>query len=132
MSDEQRKAIEETPVPAVIHRDGKILYANRATLRMMGAKDDADFKGRSVLDFLTPAYRLAAKVRWQRVLAGQPLLVRNASAKLIRLDGTTFSATAHPFRVVHDGADAILTFILERGDAAPRLDVLERLLTLFQ
>ncbi len=130
MTPDQLKTIESTTVPVVIHRDGMILFANQAAVEMVRADHAFDILGKDVVSFLTAPYRLAAKVRHQRIEAGKPLLLKNPTAKLIRLDGTTFDATAKAFLVDYQDGKSILSAVIDYTKP-PKGDELDSLLAAF-
>lgn len=132
MTPEQLKAIEETQLPVTIHRDGVILFVNRATVEMAGGKGPDELIGKKIADFLAPAYRFAADMRFRRLLAGKPLLIKNARGTLLRLDGSKIDATATPFLVDYEGAKAIMSVVIrDHRRAEPPQDAVKRFLDLF-
>lgn len=55
-----RRLVEFSPEATFLHRDGRVLYANAACARLLGATDASALLGRAVADFLHPDGRVAA------------------------------------------------------------------------
>jgi len=55
-----RRLIELSPEATFLHRDGRVLYANAACARLVGATDSSALLGREVVDFVHPDFRAAA------------------------------------------------------------------------
>ncbi|MEO1051530.1 MAG: PAS domain S-box protein [Bacteroidota bacterium] len=80
-----RKLFEHSPMSIVVHLEGKILFANPQSAKLLSAETPYDLVGRSVFQLLHPAYRRKAQERMRRVTLGESVPV--AEEKLIRLDG---------------------------------------------
>lgn len=52
--------------------EGKIMYANRAFVRLLGVDDAKDVVGRALADFVAPDHRLFLKDKYDAVLSGAP------------------------------------------------------------
>lgn len=84
--DRYRNLVEFSPDGIVVTDEtGKILFANSALARTLGAKDAASLLGHNYVDFIQPNDRQEARQRIDRLVAGQttPWVVSDA----IRLDG---------------------------------------------
>ena len=81
-----RRLVELAPDPLIAHRTGKILWANEAAARLVGAEDAAAILGRSVLDFVAPESRELVASRIGRLDAGQSQPV--VGEVLLRRDGS--------------------------------------------
>ncbi len=57
--DRWRRLVEHSPLPIIIIQDDRLHYANAAAARLVDAADPAQIIGRSVSDFLIPAYEAA-------------------------------------------------------------------------
>ncbi len=49
-----RSIVEKSNIGMVVHVDGQIAYANRASLDMIGARSEEDLYGKKVMDFVHP------------------------------------------------------------------------------
>ncbi len=82
-----RLLFEISPNSIAVYRDGRITYANLATVRLLGAKTQDDLIGKPVLDFVHPDYReIVIQRSRQQAQTGKP--VSPVEEKFIRLDGT--------------------------------------------
>jgi len=88
-----------SPDAIVIHRKGKIIQANAAALKLLGAASRVDLLGKPILDFVHPDFRDQVVDRTRRLIAdGEP--VPTLEEKYLRLDGTNVDVevAAEPFR----------------------------------
>lgn len=60
-------SLENTPVPAIIHSEEKIVFVNAATLKLLGLKDDKTIIFKTVLDFVHPDHKRQAISRTQKM-----------------------------------------------------------------
>ncbi len=58
-----RALVELSPVPIVVHSGGKAVFLNSAAARAVGGASPADFIGRSLWEFIHPAYHESTKER---------------------------------------------------------------------
>lgn len=80
-----RRALDVSPEAIAIHQDGRIVYANAAAARVLGARAVDDVVGRSVFDLIPPESLEPIAARMTAVLAGQD--VELVEERLCRLDG---------------------------------------------
>jgi len=64
---------ELLPDPVVVHQDGRLIYVNRAGLRMYGATCSADIVGLPVSDRLAPESKALVRDRLTRLMSGEPV-----------------------------------------------------------
>ena len=81
-----RRLVEMSPEGIAIHSEGKVVFANPAALRMMGASRPEDVIGRPVMDLVHPDYVPVVRQRLQALQRGES--VPFIEEKLLRLDGT--------------------------------------------
>ncbi|MEO8385105.1 MAG: PAS domain S-box protein, partial [Betaproteobacteria bacterium] len=87
-SEERYRALVEwSPEPVCVHRDGKIIYVNPATVKMVAAKSAQELVGRSVLDLIHPDSRQIVLARLKN-LAGGDTQNTLYELKFVKLDGT--------------------------------------------
>jgi PAS domain S-box-containing protein len=88
-----RDVVELSQDAIYVWRDGRMVFANRAMARLLGAHDPADLIGRSVFEFVHPECQHLAQMRMQKLLdGGTPL--PPAELKYVRLDGSTVEVEA--------------------------------------
>jgi len=114
-----RGVVEQTSDAIVIHRDGEIVYANPATVRILGFEDPAELKGRKVVDITHPDSRESAIRRIvDAARSNKPLPL--LEEKFIGKDGKIFYGEAVSQRISYEGKAAILSVvrdITERREA---------------
>jgi PAS domain S-box-containing protein len=89
-----------SPDAIVIHRKNKIIQANAAALKLLGAASMDDLLGKPILDFVHPDFRDQVVDRTRRLIANaEP--VSTLEEKFLRLDGTSIDVevVAEP---IHD------------------------------
>ena len=102
-----RAMVEWSPDAIVVHRDGKIIYANPATATMFGAKSPQELLGRPLMDSVHPDYRAVVQARVKNVTrlgnATSPVI----EEVLLKLDGTPIDVEVQNIATVFDDAPAI-------------------------
>ncbi len=81
-----RRLVELSPDAIAVHSDGKFVFANEATARLLGAGSPEDLIGMPILDVVHPDYHELVTER-ARQLAVEGQAVPPIEEKLIRLDG---------------------------------------------
>jgi PAS domain S-box-containing protein len=84
-----RALIETTPVAVIVHRDDKILYANRAMTTLLGWDSVDELVGQPAFDIVVPEYREKARERSRSLLAAPDGTHTSlAPGAMMRRDGT--------------------------------------------
>ena len=117
-----RSLVESSPDAIFLHREGKFLYANPASLKLLGAAQPEQILGRSVFDIVPPENHNAIRQRIQQATQGgmSPLLEQ----KILRLDGTAIDAEGASIPLAYEGRPAVQTImrdITERKRAELRV-----------
>ncbi len=87
-SEERFQAlVESLPDAVAVYSEGKVVFANPAAARLVGAPDVAALLGRSIMDFVHPDSRELAIARSRRVLTEQ-IQLPFMEEKFLRIDGT--------------------------------------------
>ena len=82
-----RALVEASPDAVFISRDNRLVFANRAGLRLFGAARPEQVIGKSVFDLVRPEYHAITRRRLSQILElGRPALI--LEEKVVRLDGT--------------------------------------------
>ena len=102
--------INRLPTSIVIHREGKILYANPEALRLFRAKKREDFVGKKVLDFIHPDSQEAVKERFKNV-SGADLYFPRQEEKLVRVDGSVLYTEVTGIKILFKGKESVAAFI---------------------
>jgi len=61
---------ESSPYGIIVHKNGKLVYYNRQTIRIFKADEDQDYTGRNILDFVHPEYHEVVKERTLNLYKG--------------------------------------------------------------
>jgi two-component system cell cycle sensor histidine kinase/response regulator CckA len=100
-----RILIERSPESITVHRDGVIIFANPASVRMFGASTAQDLIGKAFIDRIHPDFHKAVYARRKIILetgAGGPL----AEMRYLKLDGTPFDVETQSAPIDYDGSSA--------------------------
>jgi diguanylate cyclase (GGDEF)-like protein/PAS domain S-box-containing protein len=101
-----RRLVELCPDAIAIHSDGRLVFANRAGVRLVGARSVEEILGRSVMEFVHPDARLLAARRVRELAEGRdaPLV----EEKFVRVDGSAVDVEVAAMPFNHDGRQAAL------------------------
>ena len=97
--------LEVLPDPVLVHRDGRVVFANRAALEMYGATTAEEMYG-PIIELVAPEYRSFVQGRMARML-GAGETVPMAEERHVRLDGTVIDVEVVAAPVTFDGRPAI-------------------------
>lgn len=100
-----RKWIELSPEPIVVHSQGKLVFVNKACMKMIGAKDEKSVLGKSILDFVPPSFQPIVEERIQHMMQGgnaEPI-----EQQFIKPDGILIDAEVTGARMEFEGNPAI-------------------------
>jgi PAS domain S-box-containing protein len=100
-----RDLLESIPVGVGIHRGGRLVYANRQAVEMMGATTTEQLLSRPLIELIHPAYQAMALERIQRVMRGETVPL--AEEKLVRLDGQVIDVEIGSKSFIFNGEPAI-------------------------
>ncbi len=121
-----RLLVEFSPYAIVIHQNGKLVYANNASLKIIGAESLDQIIGRDVMDFVHPDFK---KMVTERIIETAKTLktLPPAEEKLIRLDGKYIDAEiiSVPFEL--NGALAFQLIIRDISDIKAATEQLRKL-----
>lgn len=89
MATEQRyrSLVEMAPEAIFVERDNRIVYWNRATLKLLAASNEKQIEGRSPLEFFHPTYHKIIAERIAKLKEGKK--IPSTEGKIVRFDGTT-------------------------------------------
>lgn len=119
-----RRVVEVSPAPIVIHSAGRIRYANRAALTLMGATDPGQILGMPTLSFVHPSSHNQVRVRVKQTETAEGTETEPAEHKLVRLDGQVIDVEVAGMSISYDDSLAtlaVLRDITEQKHAAEQL-----------
>ena len=118
-----KQLIDSLPKSIFIHHNNKVIYANKATVFMLGADGMDDLIGKSLYDFILPEYHERMIERLKQVKKGnQPLINTEYRAK--RFDGKPFFFEGSSMQINFEGKDAVLSIgidVTERKEQTEQL-----------
>jgi PAS domain S-box-containing protein len=101
-----KRLVESLPITLAVHSEGKIVFANEAGLRLMGAEKAEDLIGKPILDFVHPDYREVVKAReFQR--PGEERDAPPLEEKFIRIDGSLVDVEVTSIPITFQGRRAM-------------------------
>jgi PAS domain S-box-containing protein len=98
-----QRIIEYSPKGIVIHRNGNILYANPAALKII---NEEEYSGKSVFTYIHPDYHKITLQRASQANAGEELPI--IEIELIRQNGEIINAELGSVAIPYDGESATL------------------------
>lgn len=126
--------VERLPVGIVIHRQGKLLFANAQAHQILGAKKTMELVGTDVLNFVHPDFHSRIIRRMKEVEDGLPGPM--VEQKYVRIDGRVIDVETMAFPYAFNGEPAVQVIfrdITERKQTETKIKKNEILLAqLFQ
>ncbi|MHB0912701.1 MAG: PAS domain S-box protein [Armatimonadota bacterium] len=122
-----RTLIEVAPVGFVVHREGKIIFANGASAEIMHAAGPQGLVGKELMDFVHSDYRAIVMERIRQMVQERKLTPL-IEEKFVRSDGTIVDVEVAAMPITFEGSPAILVAmhdITERKEAEERERELE-------
>ena len=101
-----RELVELSPSAILIHCDGRIVFANTATARLLGAAKPVELLGRSVYDFVHPDHREFTRERVARIVQHR-LTLGALEMKYVRMDGSAGHMEVSSSYFVYEGRPAV-------------------------
>ena len=123
-----RVLVEWAPEPVCVHRHGKMLYVNPATVKWLAAKSADELVGRSILDVVHPDSRHVVLSRLKDLADGDTNDTLY-ELKFAKLDGTVVDVEIRGTTILYAGAPATyvvmrdITALKEEEDALRKSEV---------
>lgn len=124
-----KELVDHIPLGIGIYSGGKLAYANKQALEMMGAKQPSDLIGKEISDVVHEDYHDVVRERIRLVLQGIPVPV--LEQKFIRLDGKTIDVETAAFPFMHHGTPAVQLIVKDITDKKQALESMRKTETLF-
>lgn len=104
-----KNLIESSPEGLFVHDlEGRVLFANPKAVTLIGARNQDELIGHSVLEFSMPEHKLDYARRKEQLLAGKDVPYMESRVK--KVDGTVFDVETKPILFDYFGAKAVLVF----------------------
>jgi two-component system, cell cycle sensor histidine kinase and response regulator CckA len=101
-----RSLVELSPDAIAVHCEGKLVFANEATAKLMRAASPEDILGRNVMDAVPAEYRGIVQER-QRQLLEEGKSAPLTAEKFLRLDGTILDVEVSAAQITYMGKPAV-------------------------
>lgn len=101
-----RALTENTTEAVLVHRQGTIVYANPAAVRLFGANSLAELLRKSTSELIAPEYLAQQNARMRAIQRGE-VLDAMVESRFLRLDGSTVDVEVQGTAIVFDGQPAI-------------------------
>ncbi|MGH3758396.1 sensor domain-containing protein [Actinophytocola sp.] len=105
LTDRYRLLVDLTPDAIVVHEGGRVLYANPATVRFVGARSTAEIVGLPIVDFVHPD-SVSGMLRRISELTEPGATSESAEVTLTRLDGGIVDVESVSVRTTWEGRSA--------------------------
>jgi len=100
--ESHRLLVEQSPDAILVHRRGRIIFANSGAAALFGASGVDELLGKQHLDFVHPDNREVVKQRIQE-FSYDLLSVRRNETRFLRLDGTEIYAEVAARSIIYQG-----------------------------
>ncbi|MCM2341033.1 diguanylate cyclase [Rhodoferax sp.] len=104
--DRYRTLIEWSPEAILVHRQGKIVYANPAVIKLFGAPDAATLLATQTADLIHPDNRAAQAERMKSIINREAIPPATES-RFLKFDGTVIDVQVQGTAIDYDGEPAI-------------------------
>lgn len=104
--EKYRGLVENSPNAIAIYVNGKIVFVNNESLRLLAAKTREELIGKPIIKFVHPDNRAAVMQRMKEMaIDGKPL--PTVEEKIIRLNGTTVDVEAKAIPTIYNHKPAV-------------------------
>jgi hypothetical protein len=110
-----RQLVEFNPACIAIHSEGKVIYVNRAGMKMMGAAREEELVGQPALRFVHPDYH-GMVIERIRQAQETGMTVEPLEEKFLLLDGRVLDVEVTTMPVTYMGRDAIMAVVWDIND----------------
>jgi PAS domain S-box-containing protein len=128
--DRYRTLVEISPDAVFLHREGTIIYANPAAIRLLGGSFAGEIIGKKILDFVSPEFHDTIRTNIQKDLRGE--VSPRTELHMVRLDGTSIIVEGRGTATIIDGIPTVqvaIRDITEQKLAEEALKIRERQLS---
>jgi PAS domain S-box-containing protein len=103
--DRYRQLVDISPDAVLLHTKGKIIFANPAALKLLGASHAAEIIGKNVIDFIQPEFRAAVRKNIEKDLGGE--ITPHMELHMVGIDGTQVIVEGRGVKTTMNGEAAI-------------------------
>ena len=106
-----RTIVENSPIPILVHLDGKFVYVNDEAVKFIKLKNKEEIIGKSIINFIHPDSQKFAQENIRKVLEGQkPKLVEE---KFLTIKGETRNVLLNTGQFIYDNKTAIVAAFVD-------------------
>lgn len=105
-----RELVENSPDAFVVYQEGKIVFANKASFSLIGAKHADELLGKPVMQFVDPESRAMVAER-MRVTVNEGTVLPLAEERFIRIDGSGLDVEVKGMRIALNNKPAVQLII---------------------
>lgn len=113
-----RALVEWSPEAMLVHRDGDVIYANPAAVRMLGARTANELVDKTLLDLIHPASH-PAMLGGLKNVSNQRGDAPMVQVRCLRLDGTLWDVEVQSIATAYDGQQVTLTSLHDLSARQP-------------
>ncbi len=118
-----RRLVELSPDGIILHARGRLVFANPAALRLLGAENDQEILGMRTVDFIRRDFRRAFLSRTERVMS-HGLVESETEHVMLTVDSQEVPVESSSTPILYEGGSAVLIVfrdISERRKASAAL-----------
>ncbi|WP_456385664.1 PAS domain S-box protein [Desulfolithobacter sp.] len=127
MEDQLHLLLQHLPVCVVLwSREGKMIYANRAALKLLEAREE-DILGRGMFDYVLPEFHAEVRERYRKIMAHEDLQPTTYRIRTCRNNERTVEVDTVPFRF--NDQDCLISLVLDVTEKSAAEETRKRLVT---
>ena len=104
--EKYRSLVDLAPIAVLVHRDGKIVYANPESVRLAGAGSTEDLIGREMLPLIHPDDLPITLEHFRLMSKGATIPL--TEMRIFTIDGKPFTVEAAGKQIIYEGLPAII------------------------
>jgi PAS domain S-box-containing protein len=104
--EKYRSLIDLVPLAVLVHRQGKIIYANPECVRLSGARHAEELIGKEILPLIHPDDRPVSLENFRQ--AGEGATIPLTETRLYTIDGRPFTVEAAGKQIIFEGLPSVI------------------------
>ncbi len=126
MAARYRQLVERSPEALLVHRQGRLLLANKACQGLLGASHESQLLGRDLFEFIRPDQHLRVRQRMALKTASEPFTPTFQEQIWLRMDGSEATVEVAGTRVDYEGEVAHQLVLRDVTDRRRAEDIQKR------
>ena len=110
-----RTLVDWSPEALSVHRGGRVLFVNRATVEMLGAASADELVGHPSIEIVHPAFREGVEGTVQSALDDDRAIGPHEQ-RFVRRDGATVDVEVQGTRILYNGQPALIASMRDIGE----------------